>query len=498
MKKNDWILAISVAVYSYLFYNQGLGINFLLFNICLIGLLSFRDSAVIKNRNWQFAAAGSIVSAMCIAIYGNGLSLIANLISLLILSALSFNPQTSVITSLCFSIYSIGASGVFMFLDWVERSRKKKNGGNQPPDGINAMLYIVPLGIAFVFFAMYKGSNPLFDDFTNKISINFDFIPGYLFFTIGGFFLLYGFFYHKSIGIIRNIDEKRPNTLNSENIIPNSILSVSKEKLSGLILFVMLNALLLTVNLLDVKFMWLGAALPEGLSYSELVHQGTGGLIASIIIAILIIMYYFRGALNFYKENKIIKLLAYAWIIQNIFMVISTAFRNQLYINEYSLTYLRIGVYVWLILAVIGLITTFIKIYKTKSNWYLLRTNTWLFYAVLVISCFINWDVMVTEFNINQAMKNNKALDESYLLSLSDRNLTQLLLLPDSVVVAEKYSEITINGKLQSFLKRMYDMDWQSWNYTDSRNYSEILKSYLKGDIKYLPLTNNAQYETSH
>lgn len=501
MKKNDWILAISTLIYSYLFYKQGLGINFLLFTVCLIAMLIYRNDKVYKNKHWKLAAAGSFLSALCITIYGNGMSAFANILSLCILSALSFNPNTSLITSLAFSVYSIVASFVFMIIDGMARIRKSETGRSEGRSVINVMLYIVPFCIALLFFAMYRQSNALFNNFTNKINFNFS-SAEYLLFTTFGFFLLYGFFYHKHINFIKTIDEQSSDTLTPENINTSMGLSVDKDRLSGMILFSMLNALLLMVNVLDVKFMWLGGNLPADLNYSELVHEGIQMLIVSIVFAILIIMYYFRGALNFYKENKSIKLLAYAWIIQNIFMVISTAYRNKLYIDEYSLTYLRIGVYVWLLLAAIGLITTFIKIFKIKSNWYLLRTNPWLFYWVLIISCFINWDVMLTEFNINQAMKNNKTLDMMNLLSLSDRNLPQLLSLKESNSACfynnADYESILTNKKLRVFLNRMNVAEWQSWNYTDSRNYSKILKSYLKGDIKHLPLTNNVQYEINH
>ncbi|MCX6296471.1 MAG: DUF4173 domain-containing protein, partial [Bacteroidetes bacterium] len=435
MKMNDWILTASVGIYSYLFYQQSLGINFLLFTISIIVLLLLRNKEIIKNRNWVFSAIGCLLSAGCVFYYGNGLSLTANIISLCILSAYSINPKTSIIVSLFFSAYSISASYVFLILDTIDRSQNKIVKAEGKKEGMRILLFLIPFIVVLVFFFMYKASNPLFDNFTKKI--NLDFISlSWILFTFAGFFIMYGLFNHKRIKMIADGDEAAANTISQDSLYNHSSflkLSLDNEKLSGIILLLMLNLLLLTVNILDADFLWLDGTLPKELTYSAFVHQGTGVLILSITIAILIILYYFRGALNFYKGNKILKYLSYLWIAQNAFMLISTASRNKLYIDEYSLTYKRIGVYIWLILAMIGLMTTFFKIAKTKSNWFLFRSNGWLFYAVLISACFVNWDVLVTGFNISKAELKQKPLDKLYLTSLSEKNIPQLLALNDSI-----------------------------------------------------------------
>lgn len=508
MKKNDWILTIAVAIYSYLFYQQSLGINFLLFTISLMVLLFMRNKEIIKNRNWILAAIGSLLSASCISYYGNGLSLTTNIISLCILSAFSVNPKTSIITSLFFSAYSISTSYVFMILDTLSRAKERGPDNENKSRLIKPLLYIVPVFIAVVFFFIYKASNPVFDNFTKKI--NLDFISlGWIMFTVGGFFLMYSFFYHRNIKAITKCDEGASNNLSGEN--SNSLksffgLSIENETKSGTILFVLLNALLLLVNVLDIRYLWFDGTLPKDLSYSQFVHQGTGMLITSIIFAIVIIIYFFRGSINFYEKNRSIKLLAYLWVVQNAFMIISTVFRNNLYIHEYSLTYKRIGVVIYLMLALIGLITTFIKILKAKSNWYLFRTNGWLFYFVLLLSCFVNWDLMITNFNIHDSEQKNKPLDKNYLVSLSYKNLPQLLTLnkaiKDSVMDDENYSSyrdisnsyyggdfnIALNYKLYKFLDEIQNAEWQSFCVEKKRIHNSVLQ--LKNEITEINLSN--------
>jgi uncharacterized membrane protein len=125
MKKNDWILLTSVTAYSYLFYAQTAGINFLVFTAIMIALLLSRNREVYKTKSWQLAAVGSILSAICVTYYGSGISILANIISLCLLSSFSINSNTSLILSFLFSCYSVAASFVFMILDTIKRSQNK-------------------------------------------------------------------------------------------------------------------------------------------------------------------------------------------------------------------------------------------------------------------------------------------------------------------------------------------------------------------------------------
>lgn len=499
MKKNDLLLLISVLLYSYLFYMQGAGLNFLVFSAALVALLLIRDSSIYKNKSWLAAAAGTLLSGACVMLYANGLSVTANIISLCALSAFSVKPKTSLIVSLLFSLYSIVGSIAHMIVDAVNRSIAMPGDKVPKPNSGRWMLYVIPLLVVLLFFLLYKSSNPLFDHLTKKIS--FDFISfGWILFTITGFLLMYGFFHHKIIPSVSAADEAMPGTLaenfNSGKRLFN--LSVDTEYKSAMLLLVALNALLLLVNLLDADFIFIDSTLPAGLTYSEFVHRGTGTLIFSILIAICIILFYFRGELNFYRNSRRLKMLAYAWVLQNAFMIFSTAYRNNLYIEVYSLTYRRIGVYVWLLLALIGLATTFVKICRLKSNWFLFRSNGWLFYAVLVIGCIVNWDVVIAGYNIRGAVEKHKALDKYYLLGLSDRTLPLLIRLDDLVmnkpVQDSSRAETGIQGgdtwfrellrsSAAGFCKRMDLREWKSWSYYDAKVYREIIALEAEGKI---------------
>ena len=411
--------------------------------------------------------------------------------------------NNSFLFSVGFSFFSYATSPFYMISDWQKRVGAESS--KSAPSVKRTFLIVLPILIALLFLFLYRASNPIFNDFIQKINIDFISFQ-LLFFTIGGLILLYGFYYHRRIKAISLIDENSQQTIFLDQIKQGSFfgvkLSNDDELFSAKLLFVLLNCIILIVNLLDFDFLFISHHLPDGVTYSQFVHQSTGALIVSILISIIIIIFYFRGQINFSADNKFIKVLAYLWIVQNIVILFSTAMRNGMYIDEYGLTYKRIGVYIYLILTIIGLITTYIKIAKLKTSSYLVRINSWLFYFVLVISCFIDWDNLITDHNIKQNGKDSR----DYLIELSEANLPVLFKLQNdankflksdqqiSDQKHEEYYERRLSTKLFNFISNDHKASWRSWNYERMRIKNELMEMNQHSELSTLRLTNMASY----
>lgn len=507
MKKNDWSLLVSAILYSFLFYQETAGLNFLLFNVMLIALLLYRNYHLLKSKVWISVAASALVSSFFIFSYGSALSLVANVCSLLILSALSINTRTSFLTGIALTCSSVLSSILVIYLDWIERKKSTDNDTSQRPFYVKIFLVIIPLLISIVFFFFYQNANPLFYNFTKNINLDFLTI-GWFFFTYGGVLLLYGFFHNKIFNTLREIDLCASQELTRElaarpNLL-NGLMRIGTENSSAVILLALLNILLLSVNILDLHFLWFDGTLPKGIDNKAFVHDGIGTLITSILTAILILLFYFRGELNFYSKNKWLKMMAYTWIAQNAFMLFSTAYRNNMYIQESGLSYKKIGVYVYLMLTLIGLFTTFIKIRNCKTNWYLFRINAAYYFYILVFSCIINWDLIITNYNIAKNTKEHKKLEKYLLLDLSYKNIPQLLNLPDSLALKDDWKARDyfnylrgtyyfdypsgLSQKLFTFLKDYKQLDWPSTCIEKTRVYNEI--SDVKDRISSLTFRN--------
>ncbi|HQI69554.1 MAG TPA: DUF4173 domain-containing protein [Bacteroidales bacterium] len=518
MKKNDVLLIISVALYSWLFYHQLPGINMLLFSAALIAMLLIRNKSLIKDTAWYITASGSIVSGVCVMLYGTWLAFAANLVSLSLLSSLSISRGSSVIMAGVYSVYSYLTSIGFMVVDLIER-RMKKNSQTGSKFWLKAGIGVAIFAVLIVFFVLYRQSNPLFKDLTNKINLDFISWP-WVRFTLLGFLVLYGFYYSRNFPAVYRWDVNIPMNLDANTYLEKGSRLFGKkinengERVSGVVLLALLNVMLLVVNVLDIIYLWITNRPPEGMTLSENLHQGTTTLIISIVFAILIILFYFRGYINFSDKNKTIKWLALLWLLQNVFVLVSTGYRNLLYVSEYNLTYKRLGIYIWLTLTLIGLVTTIYKLVHKKTNLYLFKTNGWAFYIFFVLFACFNWDAVITKFNI----QNSKNIDKNYLVELSSpANIPDLLKLPadekdfmqestteDQMYYEDSYSKRSYYDKLfyrgnytAKLHKRLFDfldnrssVGWQSWNLGAVKTEKEIFSLFEQGKITKLMLSN--------
>lgn len=481
MKTNDYLLLSATAAYSFLFYHQNAGLNFLLFSVILISILLIRNKELLKNMKWCGMALLVLFSASCVVIHSSALAIIANVVSLLVLSGMSFNSRTSALFSFAFTGYSIATSFIFMIIDGTKRQERSENSGSSKSYTWLGILVVIFVAIAF--FGLYKNSNPLFAEYTSWI--NFDFINfGWFVFTIVGFFLMYGYLYHKTVPMIETWENGLSNQLASKSVDERKQKRLETERISLIVLFTLLNIMLIVINIGDANTILLNGQLPKGIKHSDFVHNGVGSLIFSIVFAISIIMYFLRNDLNFYKGNRFFKFLVLFWIFQNILMLLSTAWRNDLYISEFTLTDLRIGVYVWLIMAFIGLILTAVKILFNKTNFFLVRTNFAAWITVLVLSSSVDWDLTITRYNLQH--KKLADIDYNYLFSLSESAIPELLTFCHDKIKTEtapfsraEYGKIVvynapydylnlIHSKVERYLKN-YTSDLRSWDLRDQR-----------------------------
>lgn len=482
MKKNDYLLLIATGAYSFLFYRQNAGINFLLFTAILLLVLVLKNVKLLKSKQWLWAALLCMVSAVSVFVHSSALSIIGNVLSLLLVSAFSFNVATSNIFSFLFSVYSVASSLVYIILDTIKRLQPKENETTKK-NGIKVLATFIVFLLSILFFNMYKSSNPLFAE--NTKWINFDFISAsWIFFTLGGFLMVYGLFYHRTIAPVEAWENGLSVTNNVAVENDSNKKRFETERYAGLLLFIVLNAMLVILNMGDIQTLYFNGGLPKNVTHSDFVHSGVGIIILSIIIATSLIMYLCRNEFTTVKSNKALMVCIYLWIFQNVVMLSSTAFRNQIYIHEFNFTYKRIGVYVWLLLAMCGLCIMFFKMYKQKSNWYLVRTNVALWFTVLILSGCFNWDKVITRYNIQN--KSLASVDYYYLFYLSDANIPELMAVTKqpgfselnaklknytgsvlSRYNTETYIEL-LHAKIEHYLSD-YNSDWRSFDLRDKQ-----------------------------
>ena len=424
MKTKNWFYLITVSFFTILFYRQDAGINFLLFASVLLVISGILNKTVWKTKQWLTIAAGTFFSAFFVAWYSNSLTIIMAIFSIIILNIIQNSKRTSYFIAFFTGIITVMCSVIFMILAKINANRLKQFRKTQPAE--NAFkwwpLLIVTI-ISFIFMLLYSDINPVFDVYFKTIFTDIDL--GWLMFSLFGAFLLYTFIFPpRLVKKVLRLEQEYGKTIEHGASISKTqsdfsiFSSFEHERYSALLLFIVLNLLLLLLNVFDIQYLFLKGELPANITYAEYVHRGVEAVILSILLAIGVISYYFRGLINFDTKSKFIKTLTYFWIVQNIVLVIMTAFKNQAYIEAFSLTFMRIGVYYYLGFSIIGLLLTLYKIYFKKDTWFLFRSNSFGIYVVLILSCAFNWNMIVTRYNL----KNSKQVDDYYLKSLGYEN----------------------------------------------------------------------------
>ncbi len=502
MRKKHLLLGVAVLYYSFLFYHQTAGINFLIFNVALIAIALYQENTIWKSNTWLASAFACLLTSASIAYHHTNLSIIANLISLVALMGFSRHRKVSLPTAIANAVVSFMTSHFLAISEKFNLQQAYQTiGGETKPIKNESNIFAkkaikigVPLIVTLLFLIIYMSANLAFNQFVSSL-FSTNFISwSWVVFTFGGFMLLFPFFYPQIINELTDWDlassDRLVRTRRNVKEATFRLLDLKNEYQTGWLMFAMLNGLLLFVNGLDVYYLWIVRQLPQGIVHADYVHQGVYALILSIVLAIAIILYFFRRSLNFYFDNQLLKNLAYAWIVQNIFLVITTTSKTMIYVNQFGLTHKRIGVFIYLTLTLIGLITTFIKIYKIRGNWFLFRKNAWAFYAVLLFATCFNWDRIITNQNLQNI--HSQEIDFLYLVNLSSSNLPELVryaaTLPKNHqtmgyssenIGQENQQDIVYNTKgliqtkqdvfLEKYKKRLEENAWQSWNYDDYR-----------------------------
>lgn len=449
------ITIIAAFAFSILFYEKNLGLNLSIFSVITIAFLIFYNPKKFKDKTVILHTLAYILTAGLVFMQHSYLSMIANCVVFFTLVGAVSEPKTSIYVNWLNGLYT-AVAGFF------HRKFEVDNTSNidQPKTKIDILHWAKLIGIPSVFIAvfilLYKNGNPLFSDLVSKIDFSFINVQWVLF-SVLGYYLFHNISKPIQVEPATTTDVKTTNELfQSEHFSEEKL---KKEKQLGTTLIGLLNLLIVLFIITDITYLMSNDAVRASVLSSQ-VHSGINTLIASIIIAIVIILYFFRGNLNFYTENKTLKHLTYLWIFLNATLIVLIAIKNQNYITSFGLTYKRIGVHVYILLALIGLITTFVKVLDIKNLVFLFRRNTQIAFVALILLSTVNWDCLITKYNLNTA----KEFDIDYLIRLSDRNAALLYEKKDDILISTA-NKNRIEMKYSAYQNDLKQSTWQEWSY---------------------------------
>lgn len=515
MKSNRvkfYAVLVGAFLFNLLFWQEKMGVNTLFYDAFLLTALFslYPEARPVSTVRWLLA--GHLICLAMVLLQNTVLSMIAFSVTFLLLVAyVQFVHRSvwyasgSILLNVLFAVPS--------FFETIQTEKQETKSRMHLGKWIR--FSIIPIVLLLIFYFLYSNSNSMFASFVQKL-VNkiadffanfFEFFSwGRIGFFILGLFLTTIFLLRNKLSYFVNLEKNKTDELTRNRISlgkrkTNGFTSIVNNLLGkfatgmmalknignvGLISLVLLNVLLFVVNCIDISYIWFGYKFGDKVNLTSMIHEGTGILIASIILAIIVLLVVFEGNLNFYKKSKYLKWGAYCWIAQNFLLVISVLLRDYYYIHESGLAYKRIGVLFYLALVMVGLITVFWKIYKKKTNYYLFRVNAWAVIVLLVLSTAVDWDEWIASYNISH--NKNILLPVDFMVGLSNKAL--IVLDKERAVLKGQQQQLLAQGitwpyrmeldelidwRIKQFKEQQQTYSWLSWNLSDQQ-----LQAYFK------------------
>jgi len=499
------LLPLGAVLFDWLFWLHPAGVNMLVFTVFIVGAQLYmlpRQAAVRRSGYFWLAVGGSLFGAAMMTLYGSTMAALVNMGSVALLLGYVNQPYLKLpLYALLTALGSAAQAGLLV----LRGLRVPHMGAGVRRSWFYARLLLVPLGVAGAFHLLFAVANPVYARFSGQVLERLGewlswLVPevslAHLLFFVGGFLLtagglvvvpLYGLADHESrFGefVRRQRDRVASFGVRRPDFSPKRFrsLDLRKEFLAAGAVFGLVNLLLLVVNAIDINWLWFGFAPSLGFDLAQFVHEGTYVLIFSILLAMGIVLWFFRRNLNFYGPGlPWLRGGATVWVVQNAVLAVSVGLRNYYYILHSGLAYKRIGVCFFLLLVFFGLATVLLKVWQRRSAYSLIRLNALALYAALLLLAAGNWEIWIARYNLQPRFRR---LDIGFLLRMPPRVLPTLLerravigQVPELSTEGEYGTTVSISAAeaqqqldaavAEWRLERALRTGWQSWTYAD-------------------------------
>ncbi len=508
-----WILA-GALLFSGVFWDEKMGLNTALYDLFIIAVLFslYPTARHIPIVRWLLA--GHLLCLAMVLVHNTELSKGAYMLTLMLLvSFAAFNHR-----SVPYAAASMGENLIFLlpsFIESLSRPGRRSSGRSMG----NIIRYLIfPLIIVFLFFIFYYNGN---ESFSGMVDLWADAVGKFLsrifdisiwervvFFVLG--LILTAFLLLRSklqyfVGLeqaktdelrrVRQGKDRRGFNLLRDLLegmlgrLATGMMALKHMNTIGVIALLLLNGLLLLVNITDIGFLWSGIDTKTVHLY-QMVHEGNNVLVVSILMAIVVVVVFFKGNLHFYRKNKWLRYAAYTWLAQNAFLVMSVGLRDYYYIHYTGLARNRIALIFFLALVMFGLITVAWKISRNRSVYFLFRVNAWAAVILFIGATTVNWDKLIVRYNISH--QQSIVMPVNYMSTLGPSVLPELdknrdLLRQHASLLNQKgfrdlYGcndcwEATIDKRIEKFRQQQEEYSWLSWNLEDQRIKAGLLST---------------------
>lgn len=454
-RRGSFLLALVlglVVLADWLFFEQPIGWTASVFGMALLLAITLRGGHFFRGWPGRIVAGATLGLIAALVIHPGGLAVALGLLGLITLAAIDRGGWTSSVAGWVrrWAVF-MGKAATQAIRDtilqnkWL-RSHHGRSMSLVDSRGVGSVrAWVIPVGLSVVFIALFAVANPVVQ---RGVSHSWDAVSARItglseWLSFGRMVLWIGTA-AAAWGLLRvRLRTPRPGTLKHA---PDSGFVAQLDRVTGTSLvvrcLVLFNAVFAVQTLLDARYLYGGAALPDGMTYAQYAQRGAYPLVATALLAGLFVLLTFRpgGAA---QRSAWCRRLVGLWVAQNIVLMASAAWRLNLYVEVYSLTRWRVAAAVWMLLVAVGFAWLIWRIVANRDNGWLLQRVALTAVVVLYGVCFVDVDRHIAEYNVTHCGEvggEGQPIDLAYLEKLGPAALpaTQRLVdtwAPDPAVV---------------------------------------------------------------
>ncbi len=267
-----------------------------------------------------------------------------------------------------------------------------------------------------------------------------------------------------------------------------AVKDIKLERLRSLLALIVVNVLFLFTNTFDVLYLWTDRSLPEGVGYSQYVHEGVWSLGFAVVLSALVITAIFQQD-GLVTSSRWVKWLAMIWIAQNLLLEVGVLMRIHLYVDAHWLTPKRVYVVLFLALVAVGYLQLARQVLAPQFNLKrLLLGNALAIFCLFYLVQFINVPRIAADYNYRQWRED----PERNVMQMDFGQVLGDEMIPLAVRVAESGLDVEAMVDARILLKKNGDLrwnldegmsDWQEWTWRKDQ-LRELVRKYANGGEK--------------
>jgi len=481
-----WVLGLGMAaLWDVLFYGHPVGLSAGTFAGALLALVLIRSPGLWRSGAGRIAASLAAGAVLALVEEPTALAIlvvVAAIGTLVLLAQRDIGRTAERVSDWIFRwiLFFIGL-WLRILLDnivvanWLRRHPRQ--AGRIVAAIVSIALWTLPLLAGTLFIVLFAIANPIIENWLRSSIDELWAILDWLSFLSPVRVAIWGLVAAGTYGLLRHrrLRLKREASRSALPPVPRPDTWLTGQ---GMIIrcLVVFNAVFAVETLLDALYLLGGAHLPAGMTYAHYAHRGAYPLIFTALLAGAFALAAFKTGGSGHRSVWA-RRLVYLWIAQNIFLLFSTCWRLELYVEAYSLTRLRLATAIWVLLVAMGFVWIVIRMVRSLPNAWLWKANVLTLGAVLYGCAFVNVPGLIAEFNVwhcHEVTGAGPPIDVAYLESLGPESLPAL----DDLRAHDQRDRAAI-GAAQHHLRGILTIelsDWRGWTYRRWREAPEDLQ----------------------